>query len=104
MTMIKKYGQYRLEVDDNGYMLNREQWNEDLAELLADETGIKLTDQHWKVIRYLQQQFDSEVEMTIRKLGMCGLADIKRLYELFPPSPLKTASKIAGLPLPKTCV
>jgi len=102
--MLKKYGRLEVDVDDNGYLTDRAQWNREIAEMLAGEASINLTAKHWVIIEYLQKQFDLDIEMTIRKLGTSGLADVKELYELFPPSPLKTASKIAGLPLPKTCV
>lgn len=102
--MLKKYGRLEVNVDDNGYLTDRSQWSRELAEMIASEAVITLTVKHWAIIEYLQKQFDGDIEMTIRKLGTSGLADVKELYELFPPSPLKTASKIAGLPLPKTCV
>jgi TusE/DsrC/DsvC family sulfur relay protein len=102
--MRKTYGQTTIEVNEDGYLLDKSQWDRQVAEALAKEMGITLTDEHWQIIDYLRRQYEEDIEMTIRKLGMSGLADIKELYELFPVSPLKIASKIAGLPLPKTCV
>ncbi|MFZ4477791.1 MAG: TusE/DsrC/DsvC family sulfur relay protein [Saprospiraceae bacterium] len=32
------------------------------------------------------------------------MVDIKEFYALFPVAPLKTASKIAGIPKPASCI
>jgi tRNA 2-thiouridine synthesizing protein E len=42
--------------------------------------------------------------LTIRKIGKSGVVDIKEFYALFPVGPLKTATKIAGIPKPAGCI
>ncbi len=90
--------------NEEGYLTDASQWDKSLAEEIAKELNIKLTDDHWKVIEYLRQQHDEGVEMSIRKVGKSGVVDIKGLYTLFPGGPLKNASKIAGLPRPTSCM
>lgn len=95
-----------MSVDKNeeGYLTDASQWDKSVAEEIAKELGINLTEDHWKVIEYLREQHDEGVEMTIRKVGKSGIVDIKGLYELFPGGPLKNSSKIAGLPRPTSCM
>ena len=48
-------------VDDEGYLLDRGQWDEAFAEETARRRGRTLTDAHWKVIRFVReysQEFD----------------------------------------------
>lgn len=90
--------------DPEGYLKDFSQWNEVVAQRIALEEGIKLTDTHWDVIRYLQDQYKNEVPLTIRRVGKSGVVDIKGFYQLFPNAPLKTSSKIAGIPKPKSCI
>lgn len=95
-----------MSVDKNeeGYLTDASQWDKSVAEEIAKELNINLTEEHWKVIEYLREQHDEGVEMTIRKVGKSGIVDIKGLYELFPGGPLKNSSKIAGLPRPTSCM
>ena len=79
--------------------------NANSAEEIAAEEGVgPLTDRHWAVINYLQEQFKAEVPLTIRKVGKSGVTDIKEFYELFPGGPLKKATKIAGIKKPVGCI
>lgn len=92
-------------VDDNGYMTNPEQWNKDLAAAMAKEVEIDaLTDKHWAIIDYLQNQYKDGVALSIRKVGKSGVTNIKEFYELFPGGPLKKSTYIAGIPKPASCV
>ena len=102
--MKKELGGKMVDVNDEGFLTDFSQWNNEVAEAVAQEEGIKLTDEHLKVLKYLQDQYQKEVPMTIRKVGHSGIVDIKTLYSLFPGGPLKKASKIAGVPKPVSCI
>jgi len=93
-----------VELNEEGYLLNPDQWTENIAHELAQEEGIALTDKHFEVIRYLRDAFAKGEMLTIRKLGNSGITDIKGLYQLFPGGPLKKSSRIAGIPKPASCV
>lgn len=71
---------------------------------LAQEANINLTDKHFAVIKYLRDRHASGDRLSIRRIGKSGLVSIKEFYGLFPGGPLKTASKIAGIPKPASCV
>ena len=94
-----------VQVNEEGYLTDFSQWNEDVAKDIAVQEEIgELTDRHWTVIKYLQDQFKKEVPLTIRKVGKSGVTDIKEFYALFPGGPLKKATKIAGIPKPVGCI
>ena len=93
-----------VEVNDEGYLTNLDQWNENIANELASEAGIELTDKHWEVLRYLQDQYKQDIPLTIRKIGKSGVVSIKEFYALYPNGPLKVSNKIAGIPKPVSCI
>jgi len=102
--MEKTIANTLLSVNEEGYLTDFSQWNEDVGEALARETNISMTPRHWEVIRYLQREYKNEVALSIRRIGKSGVVDIKEFYQLFPIAPLKTASKIAGIPKPASCI
>lgn len=94
-----------LDVDAEGYLQKPEQWNEAVAEAIAANEGITLTDRHWLVIRFMRQRYlDTGDAPTIRSLGKESGVDVKELYKLFPKGPAKLASKIGGIPKPHGCI
>ncbi len=102
--MEKNIAGKTIEVNEEGYMTNFAQWNKEIGEELAKEASISLSPRHWEVITYLQDEFKKEVPLSIRKIGKSGVVDIKEFYALFPNAPLKTATKIAGIPKPASCI
>lgn len=93
-----------VQVTDDGYLEDMNQWNEDIAKEIAKEIGIELTAKHFEVLNYLREKTKAGEGLTIRKVGKSGVVDIKELYKLFPKGPLKFSSKIAGIPKPTSCV
>jgi dissimilatory sulfite reductase related protein len=92
-------------VDDEGFMTQYDQWDEDIAEALAAAIDVDLTDEHWKVINFLREDFKEKGETpTIRRVSTAGGVDTKKLFQLFPKKPAKKMSYIAGLPKPHGCV
>lgn len=101
-----------LETDKEGYLTNLNEWTRDVAEHIATQEGISLTDQHWEII-HLIRQFYAEFELSpaMRPLVKytqqhLGPDKGKSIYllTLFPGSPPKLAAKIAGLPRPTNCL
>jgi TusE/DsrC/DsvC family sulfur relay protein len=95
-----------VERDEEGFLNNPEDWNEEIAGALAEEIGIgELTDQHWKVINFMREDFKERGQIpTIRRIKNAGGIPIKDIYTLFPDGPAKKAAKIAGLGKPQGCV
>lgn len=98
--------------DKLGFLVNLSDWTEALATEMAAEEGIELSEAHWEVIHLLRAfyaEFALSPAMRIlvkhvrSKLGEEKGNSIY-LMQLFPGSPAKLASKIAGLPKPDNCL
>jgi tRNA 2-thiouridine synthesizing protein E len=101
-----------IELDEEGYLTNLADWNRDVAEFLAKEEKLEMTDSHWEVIDFLREYYDEyQIAPAIRvltkaigkKLGP-EKGNNKYLYELFPYGPAKQACKVGGLPKPTGCI
>ena len=96
---------HQIHVNDEGFMTDPGEWSESLAESLADQIGIELTDEHWKAIRFLRDDFAHEGETpTLRRITVVGGIPTKQLFQLFPQKPAKKLAYVAGLPKPHGCV
>jgi TusE/DsrC/DsvC family sulfur relay protein len=93
-----------ISVNEEGYLTDFSQWDQQVGEVLAGEANIQLSPRHWEVLKYLQNEQKNQVALSIRRIGKSGLVDIKEFYQLFPMAPLKTATKIAGIPKPASCI
>jgi TusE/DsrC/DsvC family sulfur relay protein len=92
-------------VDDEGFMTEYEEWTEELADQLAANIGIELTDRHWEVIRWLRDDYRQQGETaTLRRVTTVGGIPTKELFALFPKKPAKKMAYISGLPKPVGCV
>ena len=86
-------------------MTNHSEWDREIATALAMELGIELTDAHWKVIDFIDQDFKEKgVVPGIRRIKKVGHIPTKELYDLFPDKPIKSAAMISGYPKPASCV
>ncbi|GMR18477.1 MAG: TusE/DsrC/DsvC family sulfur relay protein [Gammaproteobacteria bacterium] len=101
-----------IEVDEEGYLANRDDWDKDVADIMAKADDCELTDNHWEVLNFLREYYDEyQIAPAVRvltkaigkKLGS-DKGNSKYLYELFPYGPAKQACKYAGLPKPTGCV
>ena len=93
-----------ISVTEEGFMTDFSQWDKSIGDAIAAENSITLTPRHWEVLDYIQTEYKNEVPLSIRKIGKSGVVDIKEFYQLFPVAPLKTATKIAGIPKPVSCI
>lgn len=97
-----------IETNANGYLENLDDWNEDLAKIIAEEEGVELSDKAWDVINYLRDEYFNNNSNQPNERHMVkhfkdvwtdlDKVDTKALYNLFPRGPAKEAGKIAGLP------
>lgn len=92
-------------VDEEGFLTEYDQWDTQMAEALAKAIDVPLTDEHWKVINFLREDFKANgATPTLRRVSTESGVDTKRLFALFPKKPAKKMSYIAGLPKPAGCV
>lgn len=94
-------------IDDEGYLINPLDWNEELAERLAQAENIHLTDEHWEALRFMREYYTShqiapDVRHVIKHLAVqSGRESRNRIFELFPYGYVKQACKIAGMKRPR---
>ena len=94
-----------IHVDAEGFLTDPGEWDEDLAQVLAANIGIELTDAHWTAIRFLRADFATQGETaTTRRVQTVGGIPTKEQFVLFPKKPAKKMAYIAGLPKPRGCV
>jgi tRNA 2-thiouridine synthesizing protein E len=96
---------HQIHVDDEGFMTDYDEWDEDLAKVLAAAIDVDLTDEHWKVIRFLREDYKARGETpTTRRVQAVGGVSVKEQFTLFPKKPGKKMAYVAGLPKPHGCV
>ncbi len=97
----------QIETNENGYLVNAEDWNQEVAKALAESQGLDLTDRHWDVINYLRSEyFDNNgnqpnnriMAKEMSKLWSGEKVNASTLFDLFPGTPSKQAGLIGGLP------
>src|SRR6478752_1704056 len=88
---------HTVHVDDEGFLTEYDEWDEDLAKVLAANIAIDLTDEHWKVIRFLRADFKAKGETaTTRRVQVAGGVPVKEQFALFPKKPGKKMAYVAG--------
>ena len=96
-----------IEADGHGYLVNQDDWNEDVAGAIAAEEGVTLSERAWDIINYLRDEYfnnggnqPNERNMLKHFKDAWGNSSLaaKDLYEHFPKGPAKQASKVGGLP------
>ncbi len=98
--------------DPEGFLRDLRDWSPAVAEQIAASEKIRLTPEHWEILELLRtyyQCFDSSPAMRplVKWVGQqLGPDKGKSIYllSLFPGSPAKLGSKIAGLPKPDNCL
>lgn len=95
--------------DVEGYLINPEDWSEEVAQQLATEEGITLTEDHWDVLRFMREYWsEHQVAPDVRHVqdylagrGMDRKTAKEHLYRLFPYGYVKQACKLAGMIKPR---
>jgi tRNA 2-thiouridine synthesizing protein E len=102
---VTEINSHQIHVDDEGFLTEYDEWDENLAVVLANRIGIELTDAHWKVIRFLRDDYKTQGDTaTTRRVQAIGGVPVKEQFALFPKKPAKKMAYIAGLPKPHGCV
>lgn len=96
-----------LETTGTGYLVNPEEWNDEVAKVIAMTEGLELTQDHRDVIEYLRDAYfnhngalpnNRTILKAMQDKWPGRKTDNKTLFDLFPGNPSKQAGKIAGLP------
>ena len=80
-------------------------WDRSVAEKLAREVGVELSDRHWELVELLRHHYEEfgSIDYARDLSGMleqrfAKLGGLRYLYGLFPGGPVTQATFIAGLP------
>lgn len=100
------------ETDHEGFLVNLEDWTEEVGTSIALSEDIKLSKEHWEIITllrdfYAEYKVSPAMRIFVKQVKVKFGADKGNslyLLSLFPESPAKLASKIAGLPKPTNCL
>ncbi|MDP8051348.1 MULTISPECIES: TusE/DsrC/DsvC family sulfur relay protein [Pasteurellaceae] len=112
MTNFIEFNQQQIPTDNEGYLKNLSDWSPELAETIAQNEELVLTDEHWEIInvvREFYQEYNTSpairmlVKTLANKFGQ-EKGNSRYLQRLFPNGPAKQATKIAGLPKPAKCL
>jgi tRNA 2-thiouridine synthesizing protein E len=98
-----------MNLDNEGYLVDPDDWNEQVAETLARQEGIALTEEHWGVLRFMRRYYEEHAIPADARFAIKFLAEErghgagarKRLFELFPYGYVKQACRIAGMRRPR---
>lgn len=104
--MSIEFNNQSIETTATGYLVNVEDWSKGLAEKIAEDEGVELSERHWNLIDFLRDEFISNggnqpntrniVKAMSAKWG--EKIGQKEIYNLFPKDPSKQGGRIAGLP------
>ena len=97
-----------LNVDGDGFLVNRDEWNEEVMRQLAANDGVELNDEHVRYILKAREMYEQDGTVPPIRLfaKATGIKDrkAKELYDLFETGPMKRICKWGGLPKPTGCV
>lgn len=85
-------------------------WTPELAQAIAEEDGIELTDDHWQVIGALQEYYTRVENPKLRQVKDAlnekfhSKGGIKYLHQVIPTGPIAGGCKLAGLEVPAGAV
>ena len=96
----------QINVTETGFLVRLEDWNEAIAEVIAEQESIALTPEHWDVINYLRDEYiNHNGNQPNNRTMLKDMGDkwgkkvtSKMLFDLFPGNPSKQAGRIGGLP------
>lgn len=92
-------------LDNEGFLLDRDDWSEEVAVELAQADGFEMTEQVMGFIREARAMYEEDgVVPPIRIFAKKQKVSTKDLYDIFKKGPMKLICKWGGLPKPTGCV
>ncbi|CAK0755388.1 Sulfurtransferase [Gammaproteobacteria bacterium] len=92
-------------VDSEGFLVDRDDWSESVADELARDDGFEPSDQVRGFIREARAMYENDgvvppIRIFAKRMGVTT----KELYDIFKKGPMKLICKWGGLPKPTGCV
>ena len=107
--MLQRSEDVGVRMDEEGYLVDPESWDEEVAEELSEAENLHLAPEHWKVIRFMRRYYEehrvaADARFVVRfmadELGY-GRRARNELFKLFPYGYVKQACKVAGMKRPR---
>ena len=96
---------HQIDVNEEGFLSDPDDWTEELGAEFARLIGVEMTEEHWRVVKYLREDYRAQGETpTLRRVSTQTRMPVKQLFTLFPGKPAKKMAYVAGVPKPKGCV
>jgi len=101
-----------LNTTDDGFLVDLNDWDEEVAIEIARLNELELNAQHWEIVFFIRNYYQQFKHLpnarvftkAIKKEFGEEKGNSRYLHKLFPEGPLKYACKIAGIPKPPTCL
>jgi len=101
-----------VQLTEQGFLVDKQQWTEEIAQQLALKEDLQLSSAHWEIVYFIQNFYQDYAYLpnarvfskAIKKKLGDAKGSSRYLQGLFPKGPLKYACKIAGLPKPPSCL
>ena len=94
-----------IRVDGEGFLVDRDDWKEEMVPQLAASDGIEITDEIMRYINEARRMFEEDgVVPPLRKFAKEMGVSTNDLYGVFKKGPMKLICKWGGLPKPTGCV
>jgi TusE/DsrC/DsvC family sulfur relay protein len=94
-----------LQLDGEGFLVNRDDWSPEVARELAQMDGMEITDEIMGYIEAARRMYEENGTVPpIRKFAKAMDTDTKHLYDVFQKGPMKLICKWGALPKPTGCV
>ena len=85
-------------------------WDTSVAESVASADGLELTDDHWQLVRALQEYYNKAERPHLREIkdaleeSFHSKGGMKYLYQIIPGGPVAQGCRLAGLDVPAGAV
>ena len=99
-------GNTQIELDHDGFMLDPNLWNDEVARAIATEEGVgEMTEEHWKIARFIRDYWKEHgLAPPVRLICQEQKLNVRQIYRLYTSGPARGACRVAGLPKPDGCV
>lgn len=100
-----------INTNEQGFLIQAENWNENVAHELAARLNLNLSLAHWEIIYFIRHYYQQYKHLPNARVFTKAIANTlgadkgnsRYLHSLFE-QPLKHACLIAGLPKPPSCL
>ena len=105
-NFVLMVGDKEIQINEDGYLLNFDDWSEDAAKAMADIDHIELAEYHWQIFKVIRNYYQTyqvppssrvmkkAIGDKIQSWGFTG----KTIERAFPLGGCKHACRLAGLP------